>query len=296
VTANSENITAASVGQATVRPWFTPVTRFADLVAAGSFIRNARQGVLFLLSEPGQKESLVTTILKQKSLYVMGAIRSGPNPTLYLNGKRMRVSGKQIAFPLFDSLEQKKRPQLTLGSALQSRMIVIDALGSHPVVLIGSHAFGAAGSTKNDENFVVIENDPEVARRCATHVEVYCQHFRFRAWELIATKQAAANDWPKVWLDPAIQSEAAFWMAEDSRAFTSALAAIPVPAKEGREPSRKVRGKKKPAKKAAKKTPDAPAKKAAAAAPVRDGRKPSRKVSAATKPAKKAAKKSYKKK
>ena len=272
---SNENISPALVGNASVRPWFTPALNFADIEAARECIRNARQGVLFLLSEPGQRGSVVPTILEQDNLYIMGAIRSGPGLTLYRNRQQVQLHGKQLSFPVFGVTAEAKSPSLPLGSTLQSRMIVVDPLGSHPVVLIGSHAFGERGSRTNDENFLIVENDPEMARRCAAHIEAYCQHYRFRInleGASAGVELQSGDSWQKQWFQPDRQGELAFWMAEDSRTFTApapvASVSEPVdkpPAAKAVRPSKTVRRK---PPKAAAKAPAKPAtKKATSRAP-----------------------------
>jgi hypothetical protein len=228
-TANSKNFLRGDVvGGSTVSAWFTPVPKLADIASVAELVRKAQQGILFLLSEPGERGSLVNTIVEQENLHVMGVVRNGPSLTLYQGQKQTRLTGKALSFPLFDLLEGTSRPTLTFGSTLQSRMVVIDPMGSYPMVLIGSHGFGARGSVSNDENFLLIERDHEVAQRCAAHIDAFCQHYRMRiapssaSGSEITTLLRADDTWQQAWFTPAAQAESAFWMAENSRTFVNA--------------------------------------------------------------------------
>ena len=85
------------IGSATVKPWFTPTRNLADLQEVRRYVEQARQGILFLLSDPGREKSLLTTILDQKNLFVMGISRNGPNLT-YMETVGSRASRAKILF------------------------------------------------------------------------------------------------------------------------------------------------------------------------------------------------------
>jgi hypothetical protein len=258
--ANSRNhLIMEPVGDARVGACFTPFSRQAYIETVAEHVRRARQGVLFLLSEPGERGSLVNTIVEQKNLHVMGVVRNGSSLTLYHGQEQTRLTGKALSFPLFDSLEATRRPTLTFGSTLQSRMVVIDPLGKYPVVLIGSHGFGLRGSEDNDDNFLEIQYDPVMAQRCAAHIDVIYQHYRTRiapssvSESEVTTLLRADDGWQKAWFTPAAKAESAFWMGEDSRrAAPSVQSTWKAAAKKATE--RAVRkAAPKPAKKSAKK-------------------------------------------
>jgi hypothetical protein len=103
-------------------------------------------------------------------------------------------------------------------------MLVIDPFLNRPVVVIGSHSFSEAGSHNNDENFVVIEGDRDVALRCAAHIDVFCQHFLYRqpraqragGWAL-----TLGDAWQNRWLERPLASQISFWTGESTGSFVS---------------------------------------------------------------------------
>jgi hypothetical protein len=207
----------------------------------------------------------------------MGATRHGPTLTLYRNQKESRISKAAVTLPLMDSVEGAKRSSLPLGAALQSRMIVIDPMGSHPVVMIGSHAFGERGSIHNEESFLIIENDPEVAHRCAAHVDAYYRHYSFRAnvsAKPTPLRLQSDDKWQRHWLQPDAQSEMGFWLGEEARTFEV------MPSLEGAQESTISRRSSKPA------TPAKPVRKKPAKATARQKAAP--KPAVKNRPAKKA--------
>jgi hypothetical protein len=111
-------------------------------------------------------------------------------------------------------------------------------MSSHPVVLTGSHGFGARGGRTNEENFLIIENDPETAQRCAVHIEgYYCRYaFRSAAPETAPLKLQQNDTWQDRFTEPAEQAEVAFWMGDDARMFAAPQPADPIalPAAQGR--------------------------------------------------------------
>ena len=63
-----------------------------------------------------------------------------------------------------------------------------------PVVVTGSHNFSASASRKNDENFLIIRGDRELAERFAVNIMSTYQHYRWRAY-LLRSQQAGRSPW-----------------------------------------------------------------------------------------------------
>jgi hypothetical protein len=216
------------VGETKLQPWLTPAPNLADLNAAERLIQDARQGILFLLSEPGEKGSLLQPILSQQNIFLQGVTRHGPTMRLYHNSKETLAPKLGSALPLMQSLERSVRSApVPVQAALQSRMIVIDPLGGHPVVMIGSHNFGVRGSKQNEESFLIIENDREVARRCAAHIDAYYRHYSFRMSFSASTKSLrlgiqSDDKWQRQYFEQDAQSEMSFWLGEEGRTFEPA--------------------------------------------------------------------------
>ena len=60
------------------------------------------------------------------------------------------------------------------------KTIITDFTTNHPTVIVGSHNFSEPASCKNDENFVVIKGDTEVADTYFCEMMRLYDHYRFR--------------------------------------------------------------------------------------------------------------------
>ncbi len=71
---------------------------------------------------------------------------------------------------------------LTLGQAIiHDKIVVVDPLEPNGFVVTGSHNLGFKASYMNDENLVVIRNNPALIKAYAVHVLDLYEHYRFRA-------------------------------------------------------------------------------------------------------------------
>ena len=85
-------------------------------------------------------------------------------------------------------------PQGVIGHAIiHSKVVVVDPF-TDPVVVTGSHNFSASASRKNDENFLIIRGDRELAERFAVNIMSTYQHYRWRAY-LLRSQQAGRSPW-----------------------------------------------------------------------------------------------------
>ena len=64
---------------------------------------------------------------------------------------------------------------------VHSKLIVIDPF-TRPVVITGSHNFSGAASTKNDENFLIIRDNKELALEYGAHILSVYHHYRWLAY------------------------------------------------------------------------------------------------------------------
>lgn len=175
--------------------WFTPLHGQADLEQAGELIRGAKEGILFLMFNPGPRGTLFNDIVDLASpsgqnydpdLYVQGVLNQDPgtakNPvTLFNRGERID-SNADVVLPAripgpfaYWHEELLKLPRT--HAMVHSKVIVIDPYGEHPVVMTGSHNMGPKASGVNDENLLLIEGDGDLASQYAGHImEVYSQY------------------------------------------------------------------------------------------------------------------------
>ncbi len=65
---------------------------------------------------------------------------------------------------------------------LHTKVLMIDPLGSRPLVITGSANFSPASTSSNDENMLVIPGDTEVADVYFTEFTRIFNHFYARYW------------------------------------------------------------------------------------------------------------------
>ena len=226
---DSNNVPKDAVAMAGVkrRVWFTRTRGGQDMADAGELINNAEKAVLFLMFEPGnggllpviQSRLSSASATFDPALYVQGVVNSfkpggkGADGTGAVDA-RVEVIGRGenkpfdlriiqpdgIRHDLASWAREVTRREFVIGSGgvighaiVHSKIIVIDPLTS-PVVITGSHNFSANASSQNDENFLVIRGDSELAQRyCVNIMNVY-QHYRWRQY-LIECEARGISPW-----------------------------------------------------------------------------------------------------
>jgi phosphatidylserine/phosphatidylglycerophosphate/cardiolipin synthase-like enzyme len=178
--------------------WFTPLHGQADLEQAGELIRRAKEGVLFLMFNPGPRGTLLSDIIDlalpsgqhyDPDLYIQGVVNQNPgtakNPvTLFNRGEKIDsnsdvVLPAAIPGPLEYWVKELKRLPGTFAM-VHSKVIVIDPYGEKPVVMTGSHNMGPKASGVNDENLLLIEGDGELASQYAGNIMQIYNQYRWR--------------------------------------------------------------------------------------------------------------------
>ncbi|HYX04989.1 MAG TPA: phospholipase D-like domain-containing protein, partial [Reyranella sp.] len=175
---NGEPRTVRSLDGVTL--WFTPMHGQADLDQAGELIKGAKEGILFLMFNPGPRGTLFNDISDlaspasphhDPSLYIQGVLNQNPgtskNPvTLFNRGERVDASADVVLPAAIDEEFTFWRQELlklpTAHAMVHSKVVVLDPYGEHPVVMTGSHNMGPKASGVNDENFLIIEGDGEL--------------------------------------------------------------------------------------------------------------------------------------
>jgi len=167
-----------------------------DLKYASSLVRGARHGILTLMLDPGWQGSLLQAIREQAqadpALYIRGVVNTDPtihsqqgDPTVvgFLHDTEAVPSNYDIVLP---SAQRQAGAPITdylsrVGIVVvHSKVIVIDPLGDHPVVMTGSHNDGVKAATVNDDNLIIVENDRELAIAYAINVMSVFTHFWWR--------------------------------------------------------------------------------------------------------------------
>jgi phosphatidylserine/phosphatidylglycerophosphate/cardiolipin synthase-like enzyme len=187
--------------------WFTRASKGVDLDALREEVQNAQQGILFLMFMPGATGLFSTVAARsgEPNLYVRGVVSELPNGrgdessvdvSLIKGGNHMpfhldiiQPEGVQHPFANFAAEVTHKQFLAGIGHAIiHSKVLVIDPFSADPVVITGSHNFSASASTKNDENFIIIRGDHDLAEAYAVNILGAYAHYRWRAF-LSETKE-----------------------------------------------------------------------------------------------------------
>jgi phosphatidylserine/phosphatidylglycerophosphate/cardiolipin synthase-like enzyme len=82
------------------------------------------------------------------------------------------------------------------------KAVVVDFTSDHPVVISGSHNLSKAASDGNDENFLIIRGDRDLADRYGLEILRFYEHYRFRYYaKLLALKKAQPLAEDSRWVD-----------------------------------------------------------------------------------------------
>jgi phosphatidylserine/phosphatidylglycerophosphate/cardiolipin synthase-like enzyme len=230
-----------AVGKAKVTAWFAPnpalgkkpkkgYADHADLKAARAFINGAKQGILFLVFNPGPEGTLLNDILavldknpKTGGVYVRGVANQDPglkNPVIFVHDNDVQRGPYDIVLPgavATSATVAKKDKEAAAALAkwvklvedywqqeptglgmvrVHSKVIVVDPFGDHPAVITGSHNLGRKASEMNDDNMVIIENDAATAAAYAVNIMTIYDQYRWRFQQLNAAKNhQTINQW-----------------------------------------------------------------------------------------------------
>ncbi|HEV8374966.1 MAG TPA: phospholipase D-like domain-containing protein, partial [Candidatus Polarisedimenticolia bacterium] len=184
------------VGHLGVRLWFTPTVGRVDLEEARKIVMGAKDAILFLMFNPGPKDTLLSQIIKTaragvagKRLYIRGAINQDPstaaNPVeLFHQGNSDKADFEVVLPAAIDKTtgywrkELKKLPGTF--AMVHSKVVLVDPFGAEPVVLTGSHNLGPKASGINDENLLIIRDAPGLAAAYATNIMAIYNQYRWR--------------------------------------------------------------------------------------------------------------------
>ena len=203
--------------------WFTPDKAQVDLKGLQKIVAGAQHGILFLMFMPGSIPLGDIVTKSVDGLYVRGVTNQYVSSAqgaidLYTKGKPDQF--KEHA-PNPSGIKQEFAYWLgevqlhSLGVLIHSKLILVDPFGDHPVLVVGSHNFSGNASGSNDDNFLVLRNQPALARAYATNIISVYQHYRWRyyvsthqdPWHKLSTNP----DWQNDYQSPDEKLERAFW-------------------------------------------------------------------------------------
>lgn len=190
-----------SVGHVRSIVWFSRTSKGVDLDALREEVEKAREGILFLMFMPGATGlfSNVAARSAEPNLYVRGVVSELPNgrgnedtvDVSLIDGPQhtplhldiIQPEGVKHSFARFAAEVTHKEFIGGVGHAIiHSKVVVIDPFSADPVVITGSHNFSASASSKNDENFIIVKGDHELAEAYAVNIFGAYSHYRWRAF------------------------------------------------------------------------------------------------------------------
>lgn len=201
------------IGNSQVKVWFSPNTKRTtkgtetppDLSDLFSMMRKANDAIFFAVFLPSQsgKDSIIQEAinlgLKDSSLLVYGAVsdptampnyvppergadheeRTPPPATFDTDNVHVVRAAALVTNDVVGNFESEL---LKAGHAIiHDKIVVVDPLSENGFVALGSHNMGFKASYMNDENLVIIANNPELVQAYAVHVLDVYDHYRFRA-------------------------------------------------------------------------------------------------------------------
>jgi phosphatidylserine/phosphatidylglycerophosphate/cardiolipin synthase-like enzyme len=193
------------VGKSRAEIWFTRTAKKADLAAIDDAIEGAGEGVLFLMFQPGAAGTLGTIrglLKKTGKLYVKGVVSTLPpegatdedhvDAVSFGDGETHSVGldivqPEGVRRPFSSWAATVTRNEFLFGpgkigfAIVHSKLIVVDPF-TRPVVITGSHNFSTSASARNDENFVIVRGNTELATEYAAHILSVYHHYRWLAY------------------------------------------------------------------------------------------------------------------
>ena len=227
-----------NVGHTPVHLWFTPTIGQVDLNEARQIIEQSKQAILFLMFNPGPRDTLLNQIIETaraertgKPLYIHGVINQDPSTTktpVELFQQENSVNADyEVVLPAaidestkFFHAELKKLPGT--HAMVHGKVVLVDPFGDHPALLTGSHNLGPRASGVNDENLLIIQDAPGIAAAYATNIMAIYNQYRWRFRRQVQPKAKQwkglqdSDVWQKRYLevDSILSREIDFWVGE----------------------------------------------------------------------------------
>jgi hypothetical protein len=188
-----------TIDGAKVTLWFSPNTKQEtkpshdppapdDMAQVFDLIRGAKEGVFFLLFQPGTPSIIDAVREAQEAnsgLYVRGAATDTSmiekyEATLYQHGEEPQVAAAAVPNDPIGSMQKEILKTPGAHAIIHDKIVVIDPRSDHCKVITGSHNLGYKASYANDENLLIVEGHRRLAEAYATHVMDVYDHYRWR--------------------------------------------------------------------------------------------------------------------
>jgi len=207
-----------------VKVWFSPTPDRGDLDEAGKLMENAENGILFLMFNPGPKNTLFNKIIelqKDEEIYIHGIINQDPgasikHPLIFFHrGEQVKTDWNSILPKKINKAFSFWYPESGSGFVtIHSKVVVIDPFGKKPIVITGSNNLGPKASGKNDENLLIIHNR-RLAEEYAVNIMSVYEHYRWRysLFHKNTKFKGLTRDpkWMKNYMNTSRFSELKFW-------------------------------------------------------------------------------------
>jgi hypothetical protein len=121
-----------------LRLWFTPTVGQVDLQEARDIIEGAKQAILFLMFNPGPKDTLLNQIIDRarsgangKRLYIHGAINQDPSTEMSVpNRNVIGLAPLEMSYPPWGGLRRSERSELRRSPPRPRRFASFSPSGS----------------------------------------------------------------------------------------------------------------------------------------------------------------------
>jgi phosphatidylserine/phosphatidylglycerophosphate/cardiolipin synthase-like enzyme len=199
---NNKPARGIPLGSGSVDSWFTSLDGQIDINELVKLVEGAKQGIFFVMFQPGNEPvKTLLRIQKEKKLYVRGVatqftgggleelklLKSKPE-TFFLDSVQDTGVGQSVGAWAVEGTAALFKSGI--GHAItHAKMIVIDPFGDDPIVVTGSHNFSKSASADNDENFIVIRGQKQIAMHYAINAMQTYSHYRWRSYLEEAAKE-----------------------------------------------------------------------------------------------------------
>jgi phosphatidylserine/phosphatidylglycerophosphate/cardiolipin synthase-like enzyme len=198
-----------SLNGSAIKAWNVPCLKYADLNDAKKYIDGAKQGVIYLMFNPGKGDgkkkakALIQDILAldPNKIFIQGVLNQDPggkkDPIIQLTHKGQPLEPVSLPAILPKNLQSAGRNWFKSTFMynmvmIHSKIVVIDPLGKNPVVMTGSHNMGPKASASNDDNMIIIEGASGLATEFAVYIMNVYGHYKWMFNEYLRTHGATA--------------------------------------------------------------------------------------------------------
>jgi phosphatidylserine/phosphatidylglycerophosphate/cardiolipin synthase-like enzyme len=221
------------IGGTSTSVWLTPVKQQIDIEALKEIVNDAKEGILFVMFNPGG-EPLHSILERQKQgFYVRGVVnqigKAEREEVRVIKATKPKkffldvIEPQGVAKPLATWAAEVTRKQFLsdIGFAMtHAKVLVIDPFGTRPVVVTGSHNFSKSASEKNDDNFVVVEGHKKLAEAYAVNCMMTYRHYRWREYLQEAARRKEkpfshlieSPNWQRRLTDDGQKADFDFWL------------------------------------------------------------------------------------